>query len=164
LLYVRRKSRPQFQLHQTTIRRPQTLFVTSRKVARLLLEPLRPVFVPVFHRLQGRFAVQALCGSSRLQSQTVRCSGFSCSSSARKRCDCGTPLIRPLNRLTIPLVWRAFGEVTRTAVNSSARCSFASMRASRRSVFTLSPTFTGMGEGAMTTQSWPGSVSGRCCA
>jgi hypothetical protein len=38
------------------------------------------------------------------------------------------------------------------------------MRASRQSVFTLSPAFTGMGEGAMTTQSWPGSVSGRCCA
>jgi hypothetical protein len=44
---------------------------------------------------------------------------------------------------------------THTAVNSPARCSFANINASRRSVLTRSPALTGINEGATTMQSCP---------
>src|SRR6266436_5924487 len=44
---------------------------------------------------------------------------------------------------------------TQTAVSSPARDSLASPTASRRFVFTRSPGFFGMSEGAATMQSWP---------
>ncbi len=47
-------------------------------------------------------------------------------------------------------------------VSSPARCSLASIMASRRSVFTRSPAFIGISDGATTTQSCPSLVSKRC--
>jgi len=44
---------------------------------------------------------------------------------------------------------------THTAVNSPARCSFARLTASRRSVLTRSPGRFGVSDGATTTQSCP---------
>src|SRR5579883_1333760 len=46
---------------------------------------------------------------------------------------------------------------TQTAVSSPARCSLASITASRRSVLTRSPAFIGISEGATTMQSCPSS-------
>lgn len=45
--------------------------------------------------------------------------------------------------------------------SSPVRCSLASISASRRSVFTRSPVFTGMSDGATTMQSWPCATSCR---
>ena len=47
-------------------------------------------------------------------------------------------------------------------VSSPARCSLASISASRRSVLTRSPAFIGISDGATTTQSCPYPVSKRC--
>jgi hypothetical protein len=50
---------------------------------------------------------------------------------------------------------------TQTAVNSPALCNLASIAASRRLVFTRSPGFFGINEGATTVQLWPSPLSSR---
>src|SRR6266446_7913956 len=54
--------------------------------------------------------------------------------------------------------WAASG--IQIGVSSPARCSFASISASRRSVFTRSPALTGINDGATTTQSCPTAWAG----
>src|SRR5215207_9529438 len=54
------------------------------------------------------------------------------------------------------------GSGTHTAVSSPARCSRASVTASRRLVLTRLPARNGTSEGATTVQSWPRAVICRC--